>query len=166
MTAPAYEPMARPIPRVAKELAENTGFLLARLGVAFKLKAIERVEQEGSDPHHYSVLAILEEGSRETQGTIANALGLDPSRMVAVLDSLEEQGLVERRRDPQDRRRHTVSITPDGRRQLRRLRVIAEELEQELLAPLAPEDRKAFHRLLVQLACRHDPSCVFEDPAA
>jgi MarR family transcriptional regulator, lower aerobic nicotinate degradation pathway regulator len=165
MTAPAYDPALRPLSRVARELAENTGFLLARLGVAFKAKAVERVEQEGSDPHHYSVLAILEEGARETQGTIAEALGLDPSRMVAVLDSLEQEGLVERRRDPLDRRRHTVSITPAGRKQLRRLRAIAKQLEEELLAPLTPEDRVTFHRLLVQLAVRHDPSCAFEETA-
>jgi len=165
MTAPAYDPALRPLSRVARELAENTGFLLARLGLAFKAKAVERVEQEGSDPHHYSVLAILEEGARETQGTIAEALGLDPSRMVAVLDSLEQEGLVERRRDPLDRRRHTVSITPAGRKQLRRLRAIAKQLEEELLAPLTPEDRVTFHRLLVQLAMRHDPSCAFEETA-
>src|SRR5579862_9718908 len=158
MTAPAYDPALRPLSRVARDLAENTGFLLARLGLAFKAKAVERVEQEGSDPHHYSVLAILEEGARETQGTIAEALGLDPSRMVAVLDSLEQEGLV-------DRRRHTVSITPAGRKQLRRLRAIAKQLEEELLAPLTPEDRVTFHRLLVQLAMRHDPSCAFEETA-
>lgn len=164
MTAPAFDPGARPLPRVARELAENTGFLLARLGVAFKARAIERVEEEGSDPHHYSVLAILDEGASETQGTIAEALGLDPSRMVAVLDSLEQDGLVVRRRDPLDRRRHTVSITPAGRKQLRHLRTIAKQLEQELLAPLTPEDRETFHRLLLQLAVRHDPSCGFVDP--
>jgi DNA-binding MarR family transcriptional regulator len=84
--------------------------------------------------------------------------------MVAVLDSLEHDGLVVRRRDPLDRRRHTVSITPAGRKQLRHLRAIAKQLEQELLAPLTPEDRETFHRLLVQLAFRHDPSCAFEEP--
>ena len=163
MTSPLSETPSRPIARVAKELAANSGFLLARLGLAFKAKAIERVEREGSELHQYSVLAILDEGARETQGTIADALGVDPSRMVAVLDALEERGLVERRRDPHDRRRHTVSITSEGKRQLARLRAIARQLNEELLAPLAPEDRETFHRLLVRLAASHDPTCAFDE---
>jgi DNA-binding MarR family transcriptional regulator len=152
---------APPINRVAKELASNSGFLLARLGVGFKMRALARLEGEGFELHQYSLLALLAEGVRETQATIADALGVDPSRLVAVLDTLEERGLVERRRDPQDRRRSLVTITTAGTRELQRLRSIAKELEMELLAPLAPEDRETFHRLLNELACVHDPRCAF-----
>src|SRR5437867_4689044 len=126
MTAPSTETPLRPIHRVAKELVASSGFLLARLGLAFKTKALERIAQEGFDAHHYSVLAILAEGARETQATIADALALDPSRLVALLDSLEERGLIARQRDPHDRRRNVVSITSAGQRQRPRLRSIAE----------------------------------------
>jgi MarR family transcriptional regulator, lower aerobic nicotinate degradation pathway regulator len=151
----------RPVQRVAKELVASSGFLLARLGFAFKGRAIERIEQEGFEGHHYSVLAMLGEGSRETQGTIAEALDVDPSRLVAVLDGLEERELIVRQRDPQDRRRHVVSITPAGRRQLQRLRSIAKELEGEFFAAFSPEERATFHELLGKLACQHDPRCGF-----
>jgi MarR family transcriptional regulator, lower aerobic nicotinate degradation pathway regulator len=161
MTLPATETPSRPIHRVAKELVANSGFLLARLGIAFKTKALERIEQEGFDAHHYSVLAILAEGAQETQATIADALALDPSRLVALLDSLEERGLIARRRDPHDRRRHVVSITPAGKRQLQRLRAIAKQLEDEFFAPLDAGDRETFHRLLLRLASEHDPRCDF-----
>src|SRR3954471_24038412 len=137
MTSATAESEVRAVSRVAKELVASSGFLLARLGLAFKTKALARIEQEGFDAHHYSVLAILGEGARETQATIAEALDVDPSRLVALLDSLEERGLVDRQRDPQDRRRHVVTITPAGRKQLQRLRAIAREVEDEFLAPFS-----------------------------
>jgi DNA-binding MarR family transcriptional regulator len=152
-----------PAQRLARELVENSGFLLARLGHGFKATALERIEQEGFEPHHYPVLAILAEGDRETQATIAGALGVDPSRLVGVLDVLEERGLVDRQRDPDDRRRHVVRITPDGRLQLLRLRAIATELADSFLAPLSADEREGFQRLLLRLAAVHDPSCDFED---
>jgi DNA-binding MarR family transcriptional regulator len=151
----------RPIQQVAKELVKSSGFLLARLGLTFKSKAVGRIEQEGFEAHHYSVLAMLGEGARETQGAIAEALDVDPSRLVALLDSLEERDLVARQRDPLDRRRHVVSITPAGRRQLQRLRAISKELEEEFFAPLTADERKTFHELLGKLACQHDPRCGF-----
>jgi DNA-binding MarR family transcriptional regulator len=150
-----------PAPRVAKELVASSGFLLARLGLAFKTKTLERIGRDGFDLHHYSVLAILAEGARQTQGTIAASLALDPSRLVTLLDSLEERGLIERRRDPNDRRRHVVSITPAGKRHLERLRALSKEVEDEFLAPLDTEERDTLHSLLLRLAGEHDPRCGF-----
>jgi DNA-binding MarR family transcriptional regulator len=156
----------RPVQLVAKELAASSGFLLARLGLAFKARAIAEAEQAGFELYDYSILAILAEGDRETQATIADALNVDPSRLVAVLDSLEDRGLVVRQRDPQDRRRHVVSITAAGKGELERLRALVRGLEEEFFAPLEPEDRKAFHLLLLKLALQNDPRCAFADDAS
>lgn len=164
-TSVTTETGVRPVHRVAKELVANTGFLLARLGFAFKAKALARLEQAGFDPYDYSVLAILDEGARQTQSNIADALALDPSRLVALLDSLEERRLVVRQRDPLDRRRHVVSITPEGKKQLLRLRDIAAELEEDFFAPLDHESRAALHELLARLAADVDPRCAFSPEA-
>jgi len=158
----------RPVQRIAKELMKSNGFLLARLGMNFKLKTIELFEREGFELYDYSVLALLAEGSLETQGTIAGALNVDPSRLVALLDSLEQRGLVARQRDPQDRRRHVVSITEDGKRQLGRLREMTKRLENEFFGPLDADERLTLRELLQRLACHNDPRCAgaMEKPPA
>ena len=156
----------RPVQLIANELANSSGYLLARLGMAFKVQATARAEESGFELYDYSLLAILGEGARETQSTIADALMLDPSRLVALLDSLEQRGLVVRQRDPLDRRRHVVSITDAGRTELARLRAIVHELEEEFFAPLDAASREVLHPLLVQLATQNDPSCCpLDDPA-
>ena len=64
--------------RVAQELLDNSGFLLARLGFAAKARALEEFDRAGYAAYHYGVLALLGEGDRETQATIADALGVEP----------------------------------------------------------------------------------------
>jgi DNA-binding MarR family transcriptional regulator len=142
----------------------STGYLLARLGIGFKAKTLAKFEQAGYEMYDYSVLAVLGEGVRETQATIADALSLDPSRLVARLDSLEERELVVRQRDPHDRRRHVVSITPAGKRELARLRGMVKQLADAFFAPLDAESRAVLHELLSTLAAHHDPRCSISPP--
>jgi DNA-binding MarR family transcriptional regulator len=139
------------------ELVCSPAFLLKRLGWAVKDRTVDAFEAAGASPYHYSVLAVLEESARETQATIADALGYDRSWLVGLLDELEEAGLIERRRDPADRRRHLVSLKPEGVTRLAELRAISRGVEEEFLAPLDPEEREQLHAILLKLASSHDP---------
>jgi DNA-binding MarR family transcriptional regulator len=152
-------PQAPERPGPSRELLQNTPFLLKLLGMAAKERSLGAFEPTGLSPQHYAVLSLLEEGARETQATIADALGYDRSHLVGLLDELERKTLVERRRDPSDRRRHLVSLTPAGKRTLGRLRAIARQVEKDFLAPLEPEERQRLHALLLELVAHHDPRC-------
>lgn len=153
-------------PRLPEELLSSTTFLLKKLGFAAKERAMAAYEAAGLTPYHHGVLAVLDEGSRETQGAIADALGYDRGQLVGLLDELEQKGFVERRRDPNDRRRHTVNLTADGRRELAKLRVLAGRLEHEFLEGLDEQSRSQLYSALRQLAERHLPNCALSGFAA
>lgn len=160
---PVVQPGGGPLP-LPDELLAKSGFLMVRLGMTFKARAIQELEAAGFSQYHYSVLALLGEQSRKAQASIADALGVDPSQLVGILDGLEARGLISRQRDPDDRRRHVVTLTAEGRRQLVRLRRTIDRLEDELLAPLDAHSRTTLHTLLLRLAGYHDPLCCNEAP--
>jgi DNA-binding MarR family transcriptional regulator len=146
--------------RLPNELLEKSGFLMVRLAMGFKSRAIHELEAAGYSQYHYSVLAVLGEQPRNAQATIAETLALDPSQLVGILDALESRGLVERQRLPEDRRRHVVSLTAKGKSELVRLRRRIDRLEDELFTPLDAASRKTFHETLLRLVEYHDPRCV------
>jgi DNA-binding MarR family transcriptional regulator len=143
-------------PCLPLELISSPIIVMGRLGFEIKRHAIEQLEAAGSSLYDYSVLALLAEGASATQASIADTLKLDRSQLVGLLDNLEDRGLIERRRDPNDRRRHTVSLTPDGKAQLGRLREVVKQVEDHFLAPLDAESRQQLYELLFRVACHHD----------
>jgi MarR family transcriptional regulator, lower aerobic nicotinate degradation pathway regulator len=149
-----------PVPQgYPDELVSSALFLLKRLGMEAKEDSFRAYEEIGLHPYHYAILALLDEGARETQGQIAQALGYDKAQLVGLLDELEAAGLVERRRDTIDRRRHLVLMTPPGRKALERLRRLSADLDAAFLAPLDESERQQLHALLLKVAQLHLPNC-------
>src|SRR2546423_1543791 len=134
------QPFARP----PRELVSSSSHLLKRLSWVLKDLFGAAFDATGLTGPHYAVLALLEEEPRETQAMIADALGYDRSHLVGLLDELEEHGLIERRRDPADRRRHLVTLTAEGKRTLHRLRKIVKRADEDFLAPLDSGQRDQF----------------------
>ena len=151
------KPYVKPAVRPPRELVKSTGFLLKRLGMAIKERTFDAFEAEGANPYQHGVLCTLDESPRETQATIADALGYDRSWLVGLLDELEEQGLIERKPDPADRRRNVVTLKPEGKQRLLELRDLSKTVEDEFLAPLDKAERQQLHGLLLKLAQHHDP---------
>jgi DNA-binding MarR family transcriptional regulator len=156
VTTPLPELKPKQVAGLPAELRACTGFLLARVGYAMKQTALEEFERLGFSMYQYSVLAVLSEGARATQAMIADTLGLDRGQLVGVLDELEEAGLIERRRDQSDRRRHTVSLTAVGKKRLVKMRTIVKDVEDSFLEPLDEETRNMLRDALLLVAANHD----------
>jgi DNA-binding MarR family transcriptional regulator len=147
--------------RLPEELVSSSLFLLKRLGMTAKERSFDAYEEIGLHPYHHAILLVLDEGLRETQGAIADSLGYDRGQLVGLLDELEEAGLIERRRDENDRRRHVVHMTAAGRKTLAKLRALSRKLDEEFFAPLSRDERDQLHALLLRLAEEHVPACKF-----
>ena len=94
------------------------------------------------------VMAVVAKLGPVSQRAISDHLGLDASDVVGVLDILEKAGMVERRRDPDDRRRHAVVLTESGEQASARLTVLRAEAESRVLAGLDPAERRQLAELL------------------
>ena len=148
-----------PLKRLPEELVASSLFLIKRLGMAAKERSLEAYEEAGLHPYHFAILAALDRGAHETQGAIADALGYDKGQLVGLLDELEDVGLIERRRDPADRRRHVVQMTPAGKKQLERLRRLSAQVEDDFLSSMSESEREQLHGLLLRLSEQHLPGC-------
>ncbi|MFB7620152.1 MarR family winged helix-turn-helix transcriptional regulator [Kitasatospora sp. NPDC056181] len=128
-----------------------TTYLLSRTGKTARGRLAERLSQRGLRLWDMAVLAALDDFGPHAQRDLVRRLGVDASDMAKVADQLAGAGYVERIRDPADRRRVSVSITGAGRAVLAELDAEARTVQDEILAPLDPEERRALHRLLLRV---------------
>lgn len=112
----------------------------------------------GARTYHYRLLATLDEFGPASQAALGRRSGTHFSDIVATINELADRKLVERAPDPADRRRNIITITPAGRRQLRRLEKQLTQVQDELLAPLSPDERDQLTRLLTRLLEHHTKS--------
>jgi DNA-binding MarR family transcriptional regulator len=116
----------------------------------------ERLAAEGDRKWGYAALASLAEGGPTSQAALSDRTGIYRSDLVAVLNDLTGRGLVERAPDPADHRRNVITITPLGRRHLRRLDKVIAAIQDELLAPLTPPERDQLTLLLTRVLRHHE----------
>jgi DNA-binding MarR family transcriptional regulator len=127
---------------------ERVGQLLFVAAQAAQALAVERLEPLGLSPRGWGVLSTLVESGPLTQIDLATVLSIDRTAMVYLLDELEAQGLVDRVRNPSDRRSYLIHLTSRGRQ---KQAAAAEELAgqtETLLAPLDAAERRELVDLL------------------
>jgi DNA-binding MarR family transcriptional regulator len=132
-------------------------YLTSRAGLAARRIVVDRLESTGMRVPHYGVLACLDAYGPCSQRELAARLGLDASDVVAIVDDMEADGLVERRRDPSDRRRHAVTATSAGGAAYARARRAADKAQREFFGPLDGEERVALEGMLRRVLASHDP---------
>lgn len=106
---------------------------------------------EGYRRQHFTVLTSLARQGPASQARLGRRLWIDRSDLHAILNELERDSLVKRVRDPQDRRRNVVAITPRGTTTLKRLDKRVDAAQDALLEPLSAADRRELRRLLARL---------------
>ncbi|MGW8883827.1 MarR family winged helix-turn-helix transcriptional regulator [Streptomyces sp. NPDC055749] len=126
------------------------GFLLAYHGGITEALIRKALAVTGLAPRHVMTLLQLSEGP-VTQKALIEKLDVDPSVLVALLNDLEGDDLVRRTRDPADRRRHIVEITPEGASRLGASDIALDTVERELFADLSDGEIAALRGLLGRL---------------
>lgn len=122
--------------------------LLVRIGAVLGDVGDERLAPAGVDGREYSILAILDTDGPGSQQDLAQLLGKAPGVIVPALDALEARGLVERTRDPDDRRRSRVMLTAAGARALAHADELADATLVDVLAGLDDAERERLAELL------------------
>ncbi len=123
-------------------MAETFGFLLSDTSRLLRRRFDERARSSGTSVAQWRVLKILDRQPGLNQGQLAELLEVEPITCCRLIDRLEESGLVERRRDPADRRAWRIHLTDAARPVVEELVVLAAGMIEDALQGLSPDERK------------------------
>jgi DNA-binding MarR family transcriptional regulator len=138
--------------------APTAGVLLLKVGKAAEQRFEKALKPLGLTPRHLAVMFEVQ-ACPTSQQALIETVGVDPSKLVGLLNDLEAEGLIARKRDTEDRRRHIVEVSAKGSARLEDAKKIAATVEEELLAGLDADQRAELLVLLAQVA---DSSGIFE----
>jgi DNA-binding MarR family transcriptional regulator len=130
----------------------HSGALLDHLARRMRLRAEAVLTPLGLRPRHLVALTVLRDRGGSTQQALATTLEMDGTNIVGLLNELEAQKLIERRRSPEDRRRHLVELTDAGAKQLATVEGALLAVEDQVLGALDETQRETLYRLLQQAA--------------
>ena len=125
-------------------MTETLGFLMSDVSRLMRRRFDERARATGATGPQWRTLKILERREGLNQGQLAELLEVEPITACRMIDRLEEAGLVERRRDPADRRAWRIFLTEKARPVLADLRTVGVGMIEDALQGLSPRQRDEF----------------------
>jgi DNA-binding MarR family transcriptional regulator len=147
--APAVKPAA---------LCERTTYLTARLAAATRRHCAQRLAEAGLGAGQHAILCCLDEFGPQIQKEVAARLEIDPGDLVAFVDDVQRAGLVERTRDPRDRRRQVLTLTGRGKEVLDGAERGLDRAADEAFRPLTQAERAMLHGLMLRVLAHADPA--------
>ncbi|WP_078330678.1 MarR family winged helix-turn-helix transcriptional regulator [Mycobacteroides salmoniphilum] len=130
--------------------------LMVPLGRSLMRAELPLLEAHGVTMWAYAVLTALRDNEASSQASLADAIGADRTRIIAVLDDLQDRKMINRQPDPSDRRSNLLSLTAGGRKAVTAVQKAIQDNEKRILAGVSSEDREAFLRVLMHLAALDD----------
>ncbi|MEO7197745.1 MAG: MarR family transcriptional regulator [Solirubrobacterales bacterium] len=141
-------------------LAQRVGYLFAKLHQRWvgESVAVLRDAGLGLSGLHFGALSVVESAGPISQQTLGDLLGKDRTTVVAIVDELEAGSLIERRRNPDDRRAYALEVTAKGHGWLDRARPVLHAAEDALLAALSADEREVLLEMLQRTLFSTSPS--------
>ncbi len=147
----------------AEDLGTSVGILLSLLGQDTTRRLRDALAVHGLKPRQFRILSLLGARGPIGQRALGEALAMDHSILVTMLNPLEASGLIARKRSSADRRRHVVTITPAGKRRLASAAQAHCDAEDDLFASLTPHQRTQLRSLLVALRTANNTEFADDD---
>lgn len=145
---------------VVNQPVHRCGALLDHLARRLRLRSESVLQPLGLRPRHLVALTVLRDRGGSTQQALASTLEMDGTNVVGLLNDLEAEKLIERRRSPEDRRRHVVELTEAGAKRLAKAEFALAEVEDEVLGALDYDQRETLYSLLQQAATGSVEACT------
>jgi DNA-binding MarR family transcriptional regulator len=146
---------------VTPKQSHRSSALLSHLARLIRMASEQELEPLGLRPRHLIALTVMRENGGVTgQQELAAELGVDRTNLVGLLNELEAEGLILRRRAPQDRRRHIVELTPAGEERLAAAEAAIGAAEDEVLGALSDRQREQLFELLQRASAGRAPDCA------
>jgi DNA-binding MarR family transcriptional regulator len=140
------------------DFAQAPGHLIRRAQQIAVAEFTRETVSHDVTPVQFAFMSAMMDTPGVDQITLANRVAFDAATSGSVIGRLEAKGWVRREADDRDRRRKLLFVTPEGASALKRMNAAAERAQQNILAPLAPQDQEVFMRLLAQFVAGHEQS--------
>lgn len=147
---------------VVNQPPHRCGALLGQLTRRLQTRSESVLTPLGLRPRHLIALTVLRDQGGSSQQDLAKTLEMDSTNVVGLLNDLETENLIERRRSTVDRRRHVVELTDVGAKLLARAEFALAAVEDEVFCGLSDEQRETLYTLLQQATNKTDVEACTE----